>query len=175
MVNYQNGKVYKIVNSVNDTVYVGSTTVALRKRLYGHRADAKRSPSLFYDAMNEHGADNFTIVLIKLAPCNCKEELLAEEYEQLDIIMNDDIPVYNSIVGRKHSSQTIAKMRSSHLGLRFKRGCISLHSRGTAWRFSWIENGKRLEQTFSFKKWGGEWGAKRMAELWQRMTYPIVK
>ena len=37
MVNYQNGKIYKIINQSNDIVYIGSTTQALSHRYTKHK------------------------------------------------------------------------------------------------------------------------------------------
>ena len=38
---YNNSKVYKLINSVDDTFYIGSTTSSLSKRLCDHKAKAK--------------------------------------------------------------------------------------------------------------------------------------
>ena len=41
MVNYQNGKIYKLVSSFTDEVYYGSTTQPLHVRKGGHKKDYK--------------------------------------------------------------------------------------------------------------------------------------
>ena len=41
MPNYQNGKIYKIINDENDLVYYGSTTVPLWQRIGNHRKQYK--------------------------------------------------------------------------------------------------------------------------------------
>jgi predicted GIY-YIG superfamily endonuclease len=41
--NYENSKIYKLVNDVDDKIYVGSTATTLAKRLYGHKNSAKRN------------------------------------------------------------------------------------------------------------------------------------
>ena len=45
MVNYQNGKIYKLVNNVDDEIYVGSTTTSLSRRKGGHVDKAKYYPN----------------------------------------------------------------------------------------------------------------------------------
>ena len=35
---YNNGKIYKIINNFNDMVYIGSTCLPLRKRIFNHKA-----------------------------------------------------------------------------------------------------------------------------------------
>ena len=85
MTRYANGKVYKIVNSVNDEFYVGSTCMPLSKRLSGHRTMARRgATSLIYRTFNELGLESFRIILIEAFPCETKEALLAREQHYID-------------------------------------------------------------------------------------------
>jgi hypothetical protein len=78
---YTNGKIYKIVNDVNDEIYVGSTCQRLSKRMVDHRAKAKQKIILcgLYNMMNTIGVEHFKIVLIENYSCNGKEELHARE------------------------------------------------------------------------------------------------
>ena len=67
MANYQEGKIYKIYNTINDDIYVGSTTQKLCERMRDHKysiTDAKTGKKLIYKAFREHGVDNFYIELI---------------------------------------------------------------------------------------------------------------
>ena len=41
---YKNGKIYCIRNTLDDNIYVGSTTQPLSKRMVKHRCDAKTRP-----------------------------------------------------------------------------------------------------------------------------------
>ena len=45
MPNYANSKVYKLINSVDRKIYIGSTTVSLSMRLTGHKSEAKKKTS----------------------------------------------------------------------------------------------------------------------------------
>ena len=76
---YKNGKIYQILNNINDEVYVGSTVQPLSKRMYDHRMGCKYQNCNFYKMMKEIGPDKFYIELIELYPCNSKEELTARE------------------------------------------------------------------------------------------------
>ena len=77
---YQKGKIYKIGNSVNNEIYVGSTYNTLSKRMCHHRSEAKLGRSYkLYDLMNELGVEHFRIELIENYPCKSKEELNAKE------------------------------------------------------------------------------------------------
>lgn len=84
MVNYANGKIYKLVNAsdMSDTrAYVGSTTRTLAERMTGHRADFRRRPhdKGVYEWMDQIGVENVSIVLLENYPCASKEELFARE------------------------------------------------------------------------------------------------
>jgi hypothetical protein len=81
---YNNGKIYKIINNFNDMVYIGSTCLPLRKRIFNHKKEqrAGRSPNrhLFQLVSEaENGWDDFQIVLIESCPCTNKDELLRHE------------------------------------------------------------------------------------------------
>ena len=89
MPNFQDGKIYKIVCSENDLIYVGSTTNKyLSQRLVAHRdtySAWKRDNNKSYCSSNEIlKSENYTIVLLELFPCNSKDALCAKEQEWID-------------------------------------------------------------------------------------------
>jgi hypothetical protein len=88
MVNYQNGKIYKIESHQGDKIYIGSTTKQyLSQRLVAHRKDytywlsgnknAKKTTS--FNIFDEYGLDNCFITLIESFPCDSRDELTARE------------------------------------------------------------------------------------------------
>ena len=80
MPDYSKGKIYKILNNIDDEIYVGSTTETLGQRMAKHRAARKSKPQYkLYKHMNELGVDNFYIELIENYPCNDVYELRARE------------------------------------------------------------------------------------------------
>ena len=81
MPNYQEGKMYKIYNTVNDEIYIGSTTRKLSERLAEHRRRINGRYLQFpiYKAFREHGVENLYIELVEKCPCNDKDELLRAE------------------------------------------------------------------------------------------------
>ena len=82
MSNYSNGKIYKVLNSIDNEVYVGSTIEPICKRMWKHRYDSKRRVQYkLYEHMNKLGLEHFYIELIEAYKCNSKEELLAKEGE----------------------------------------------------------------------------------------------
>jgi predicted GIY-YIG superfamily endonuclease len=36
---YDNGKIYRITNNIDNMIYIGSTCLPLRKRLYSHKKE----------------------------------------------------------------------------------------------------------------------------------------
>ena len=80
MVNYSNGKIYKITGG--GLTYIGSTTQPLYKRLNEHRSQNNASKVIF-------NFDDCCITLIEDFPCERKEQLLAREryyYDLLDCV-----------------------------------------------------------------------------------------
>ena len=82
MPNYQKGKIYKILNTIDNEIYVGSTCEVLSLRMARHRASLKRNAnSLVYKHMKQLGVENFYIELIEDCPCDRNEELVKREGE----------------------------------------------------------------------------------------------
>ena len=83
MVNYNNGKIYKIVCNITGQIYIGSTCEPrLCLRLSKHVTDYKRwklgkcNKITSYDILDR---GNYNIYLIESFPCNSKDELTARE------------------------------------------------------------------------------------------------
>jgi len=79
-------KIYKIVNTINDDIYVGSTKNELRKRFYNHKLNAihKKFNNGLYDMINEYSIDCFRILLIEEIECENKEQQLQHEQRFID-------------------------------------------------------------------------------------------
>jgi len=75
---YQRGKIYKIITSNSNDVYIGSTTYTLKRRLGGHvYAYKKQKGNGSSFIILRQG--NYSIQLIKDFPCNSRRELVCEE------------------------------------------------------------------------------------------------
>ena len=92
MVNYQEGKIYKIYSTIDDSIcYVGSTTKKLLcQRMVEHRKDyrrwkeGKRNDTVSsFNLFDKFGMENCIIELLKLYPCNSKDELNRKEGEYI--------------------------------------------------------------------------------------------
>jgi len=113
MMNYQKGKVYKVVNDIDDEEYVGSTIRKLCNRMAEHRYKCKVKHTKLYDKMNTLGSEHFKIVLIEKYPCNSKEELNSrEEYwrKELKAVLN----CYVCIQDEEHKKTQRKKWSSAY-------------------------------------------------------------
>jgi hypothetical protein len=83
MLDYSNGKIYKIVWNITNECYIGSTSIPiLARRLAGHVCNYKRylngnSGNITSFKIIANG--NYDIILIENFPCNSKEELHLRE------------------------------------------------------------------------------------------------
>ena len=69
--------IYKIVNQINQKMYIGQTTVTVERRWQKHISDSKRKELQnrpLYKAFNKYGIENFLIEIIE----ECSNDILAE-------------------------------------------------------------------------------------------------
>jgi len=86
MPNYQQSKIYKIVDANEEMVYVGSTCQKyLCSRMATHKANYKRLNNYCssHDIFDKYGMENCKILLLENYPCNSKEELFKKEGEYI--------------------------------------------------------------------------------------------
>ena len=82
MVNYQNGKIYRIVCNLTGKQYIGATTIALCSRLSQHKRLFNGQKNSLSREVIEGG--DYAIYLIEDYPCDRKEQLLARERFYID-------------------------------------------------------------------------------------------
>jgi hypothetical protein len=77
---YKNGKIYRLINTIDNEEYIGSTCHRLSKRLSVHKCHAKTKGDIkVYKYLNEIGWDNVRIILVQEFPCESKMELERQE------------------------------------------------------------------------------------------------
>jgi group I intron endonuclease len=85
MPDYQNGKIYKLVNNVDDKIYIGSTCDSLSKRKGKHKAKYNSNPDYpIYKHLHTIGWECVEIILIEVYPCINKDELLRQERKWIE-------------------------------------------------------------------------------------------
>jgi hypothetical protein len=117
-IRYSNGKIYRLVNDVDDEFYVGSTCMTLSKRFYGHKRKAKIVPNRkVYQHFNTIGWDKVKIILIEQYPCNDKLQLTRREreiIEQLKPSLNVCIPTRTNQEYRVDNREHIRKINQDY-------------------------------------------------------------
>ena len=93
------GNIYKIVNNVNDIIYIGQTTQNLNTRFSNHKFDSKRNTSYFYEEMLKIGTNNFQIIEIEKIyakdKVDLKLKLIEQEAQTIRFFRNNNIKLYN--------------------------------------------------------------------------------
>lgn len=164
-IDYSKSKIYKITNTENKIIYIGSTIQPLHKRFHTHRCYARTrfQESKFYLEMNNIGIEKFQIVLIKNFPCKDKTELHAEEYRIIQTYKPEEL--YNITIGLKntieqskqhnelkHKKFELANQKLKEEILKKhnrKRGCICFDSKHQRYIFRGQKNNKEHWGTFS--------------------------
>ena len=124
--NNQSG-IYRWVNNLNGKTYVGSA-INLSKRLgsYFNEKELNRNPRPIQDALLKYGHQNFTLEILEY--CS-KAKLLEREQFYLDLL----IPDYNilkyaySLLGFKHSEETLEKLKTNVVSPEHKEILSSIH------------------------------------------------
>ena len=86
---YQNAKIYKIVDTTNDNIYVGSTCKKLCQRLANHRSKYTaylKGKCHFVTSFIILENNNYDIILLEECPCENKEQLHAKERYYIESI-----------------------------------------------------------------------------------------
>lgn len=84
---YKNGKIYKLINGVDDEIYVGSTIMTIGSRFSHHKSSVSIYPDRpVYKHIRDIGVEYFTCVLVEKYPCeNYRELQKREEYWKIKL------------------------------------------------------------------------------------------
>jgi hypothetical protein len=85
---YQNGKLFKVVNSDFSDCWVGGTVQPLSAKMADFRRHFKNEPhrlgKRLHQFLETYGVQNCSIVLIQECPCSSLEELFAKKCEYVE-------------------------------------------------------------------------------------------
>ena len=94
------GYIYKIINTVNNKIYIGKTEETIERRLYEHKLNVKtgHKRSRLYSAMKHYGVDKF--IAEELDHSDSSEELCEKERYWIKTLNSQDPEVgYNIAPG----------------------------------------------------------------------------
>lgn len=156
---------------MNGKVYVGQTTVSVKRRWSGHLQDAKREGRKYrlHNAILKYGTDAFTIET--LAACADKDTLdKLERYFICEVFQStNDLLGYNIDRGGKStgrtSESTKAKQRAAMLGRKLKP-----HSDETKAKIGAIHRGKKMSAESCAKMSKSRRGMKPSEETRAKMS-----
>jgi hypothetical protein len=119
MVNYQNGKIYKIECNETGQVYYGSTTRKLCDRVAQHRSQYRRwieGKSSNVNSFIIIGRGNYSYSLVEDFPCERKEQLYAREgwYVKNNDCVNKYVPGRTYEEYREENKEKIANQRKTY-------------------------------------------------------------
>lgn len=169
MRDYQQGKIYKVVNlAVNDPVecYVGSTCMKLSRRFQAHKDHWKicEGGSLLYQAMTTYGIENFRIILIEEYPCENNDQLRAREehhriqigakYNQKRAIVTDEQVKEDKKRNYENNNDTEKEIQRKRDYWRHNKEAITLKHN------EWLEKNKDRVRAKNFAQYDCECGGK---------------
>ena len=123
MVNYNNGKVYKIWSTAGDKIYIGSTTKEyLSQRMDTHRTNykswknGKRPLTTSFNLFEEYGLENCFIELLEAKVCNSSDEMhqLEGKYIRSLCCVNKNIAGRTDKQYREEHKEQIKDYREEH-------------------------------------------------------------
>ena len=120
---FNNGKIYKLVSSNTDEIYIGSTIKTLEKRKYGHLSAFKQwkdgKPNTSLSSFRIIEAGDVEIVLLELYPCDTKNELFYRERYWMEKLKC--VNIYRPIVGQVETKEIEKKYKEKNKEKIFRR------------------------------------------------------
>ena len=115
-----------MVNSVDDSIYVGSTCLILSSRFYAHKRTAKKKPLPCHRHFNTIGWDKVRIVLIENVVADDRSQLIQREQYYIDLlkpVLNKRAAFVDCPHGRQHQQCKDCSGPGICIHNRFKTTC----------------------------------------------------
>ena len=128
---YQDGKIYKILNSETSDIYVGSTCQRLAKRMMNHRTRVKEGKdTLLYRKMREIGIEHFYIELVENFPCESLEQLNKREGEWMREIatLNEKVAGRTKKEYKQDYKEKISEQGKEYYETRSEKNALNIDS-----------------------------------------------
>jgi hypothetical protein len=116
--------VYKIVNDIDDKVYVGSTFDKLSRRMVQHRQNAKTKETTIHNHMRNIGIEHFKIILLQRVETEDRDVLRATEHKWIS-----ELDTVNNGLNRRYGIQKCEHNKKRSTCKDCKGGSICEHDR----------------------------------------------
>lgn len=124
-----NGRIYKITNSQDDKIYIGSTILRLNRRWHVHKRYYKLGDKRkLYEHMRLIGINNFSINLIREIIVTCKKELRQEEQKEIDLLSKDKL-----LNSTRAYSYNVNQTRNQEIKRKNRRDFYNRHKQDLIW------------------------------------------
>ena len=107
-IDFNNGKIYKIVDNKSNMIYIGSTCKTLEQRLKSHISNYKKYKAGKYNYVTVFKTlenNDYKIELIKNYSCNSKNDLEREEGKFIKEYRNNKLNVVNKLIAGQTQSE----------------------------------------------------------------------
>lgn len=149
---YANSKIYKIINNLNDDIYIGSTVKQLSNRMAGHRTFAKNliNKSRIYTTMRNNGISNYSIILVESFNCNNKEQLRQREDYYIQLL-KPKLNMNNAVFNKEREKATQKVYQKTE---KFKAGhkAFQLSDKGKAYNKAYKKTEKCIATNKAYRK-----------------------
>ena len=154
---FENAKIYKIVDNTTDMIYIGSTCKTLEQRLKAHESNYKRFKAgkmNYITSFKIFENNNYKIELIKLYPCDTKQELNLEEGKTIKQFKNNKLNIVNKYIAGQTDKESMAQNYQNNKNLIHEKHnclcggrytqCHKSHHEKTQKHQNYINNSKTL-------------------------------
>ena len=158
---FRNGRIYRILNHIDDECYVGSTTQALSKRMVEHRGQVycNRTRNIpLYIKMLKEGVENFYIELIEEYPCDNLEQLRKREGHYIR-----EMGTLNKVIAGRTKSEYVKDNKE-----KIKEYCTNNKEKRAEWKKTYNAQNKE-KQAMQKQEWHKQNKEVRAAKL--KATY----
>lgn len=136
-------KIYKIINCINNKIYVGKTSKTLNERFNIHLKNAKKKINRYlYDSINKYGVENFKIILLE----TCDETIVNNREKYWIEKLNTYYPNgYNMTIGGDGGFTLSSWSEEDRKKLYERQGNSRRGKRSESWKRSISEGAKIRE------------------------------
>ena len=109
---YENTKIYKVVNDVDDATFFGYTSMSLPSRLASLKKESSNLScrGAVYEHMRTIGKEHFKLMLVETFPCKSKDEVTA----RIATLTKDDVRTEDGSTTLEAKVERLERLMEQH-------------------------------------------------------------